>query len=137
MKTAKKAPLWAKILVGVAIFAGANYFINRDKFGVTEVKEEPQEARTKTNEEKARRWVTNDGEHLKVKRAIKAKLNDPDSYEHISTTYKINDNGTVSFLTDFRAKNALGALTSSQASGYWNLEGGEVGSITLNDVAPN
>ena len=48
-----------------------------------------------------------DGSHKKFNKAIKATLNDPDSYKHIETRYTKTDDGLV-VMTTFTAKNALG-----------------------------
>ena len=48
-----------------------------------------------------------DGSHIKLARRVKATMHDPDSFEHVRTTYR--DNGTLLYVTmEFRGKNAFG-----------------------------
>ncbi|RIV20318.1 hypothetical protein DYU11_19905 [Fibrisoma montanum] len=64
-----------------------------------------------------------DGSHPGLERAIKSSMNDPDSYEHVSTRFK--DNGsTVYVFTTFRGKNAFGGKVVNYAEGTVNGETG-------------
>ena len=55
-----------------------------------------------------------DGSHRKVEAAIKARLKDPSSYEHVNTKY-IVDPETITVYTTYRARNSFNALTTSIA----------------------
>ncbi len=48
-----------------------------------------------------------DGSHIKLVKRVKSTMHDPDSFEHVRTTYR--DNGTLLAVTmEFRGKNAFG-----------------------------
>jgi len=51
-----------------------------------------------------------DGSHRDVVAAIKARMNDPDSFEHVGTQLLRTDGADVIVLTTFRGKNGFGAL---------------------------
>ena len=72
----------------------------------------PEEQRIKRIEECFNPW---DGSHVELTKMIKESMNDPDSYEHIQTTY--TDIGLYSDVNDrinikmsFRGKNAFGGI---------------------------
>ena len=50
-----------------------------------------------------------DGSHLNLTKAIKASMNDPDSYEHVETKYWKFD-GHLIVLCKFRGRNAYGGM---------------------------
>lgn len=134
IKKVKSAPLWAKILGGFAIFAGLNFAINRDNFGVKEEAQATQEvAREKTPEEKAGRFFGFDGESPKLSRYIKKQLNDPESFQHIKTAHKI-EGGQLKAFTEFRAKNGFGALVKTYGEAVLDLETGEVISCKIESL---
>ena len=75
---------------------------------VTEKKEEAEisSAITKQIENQFSSW---DGSHVRVVRAIKSRMNDPDSYKHVETTYVRQARG-LQVRTVYRGKNSFGAV---------------------------
>jgi hypothetical protein len=66
-----------------------------------------------------------DGSHPAVERAIKTRMNDPDSYEHVTTRFK--DEGTyILVYTQFRGKNAFNAKVMSVATAKVDFSGNVV-----------
>lgn len=63
-----------------------------------------------------------DGSHIKLEKAIKLSLADPNSYEHISTKHNVEDD-TINVITTFRAKNAFGGFVVKQAKGKYTIKG--------------
>lgn len=63
-----------------------------------------------------------DGSNRGVERYIKEHMNDPDSYEHVSTRFV--DKGTyIAVMTQFRGKNAFGGKVLSNAVAKVDFEG--------------
>ena len=50
-----------------------------------------------------------DGSHRNVEKVLKAGLKDPSSYQHVSTSYVVNET-TITVYTTYRAKNSFNAL---------------------------
>lgn len=70
------------------------------------------------------------GENVYVKKYIKQNMNDPDSYEHVNTSY--SDKGSYILVrTEFRGKNAFGAKVKNVAYSKVDLDG-NVLSFNLN-----
>jgi UPF0716 family protein affecting phage T7 exclusion len=63
-----------------------------------------------------------DGSHHGVERAIKARMNDPDSYEHVQTRFK-DEGSYILVYTQFRGKNAFNAKIMSVASAKVDFSG--------------
>ncbi len=63
-----------------------------------------------------------DGHNMYLERAIKQSMNDPDSYEHIETTYKTAGDSMIVY-SKFRGKNPFNALVVSDAKALMNLDG--------------
>ena len=64
-----------------------------------------------------------DGSHYKITSLIKSRMNDPDSYEHDSTTY--TDMGDyLRVNTRFRGKNGFGGVVRDMLVAEVDLEGG-------------
>lgn len=51
-----------------------------------------------------------DGAHMATERAIKASLNDPDSYKHYETKYWLRNDGSIKVLTQIGARNGFGGM---------------------------
>lgn len=62
------------------------------------------------------------GANRPVQDAIKAKMNDPDSYEHVSTNY-VDKGKFIAVMTKFRGKNAFGGLVLNTAVAKVDLDG--------------
>jgi hypothetical protein len=63
-----------------------------------------------------------DGSHLALERVVISSMNDPDSYEHVSTNY-IDYGDYVFVLTKFRGKNAFGGLVVNSISANAKVSG--------------
>jgi len=55
-----------------------------------------------------------DGSHRQVEAAIKARLKDPSSYEHVETRYAVNPT-SITVYTTYRAKNSFNAVVPGTA----------------------
>ena len=58
-----------------------------------------------------------DGSHSKFKDAVKARLRDPKSFEHIETVVSPETNGFHVIIMTFRAENGFGGMTVEKAIG--------------------
>jgi len=64
-----------------------------------------------------------DGSHTKLTKAIKASMNDPSSYEHVSTTYHDPPGDRLVITTTFRGKNAFGAVVTTTMMAIVDMSG--------------
>ena len=72
-----------------------------------------------------------DGSHRDLERSIKNSMNDPDSYEHVETTFGINyDTEELTVVTKFRGKNAFGGKVINSAKMTQNIRSGKILSVT-------
>lgn len=107
-------PLWKRVLVYVT-FCFLALVILIVAFAPSNDAVKPVQTVEQTGEQKAKdaikmqfsQW---DGSHHKTERAIKAALNDPDSYEHVETRAWPRNDGTIRVVTKFRAKNGFGGV---------------------------
>lgn len=77
------------------------------------------EARVKKIQSQFSAW---DGSHRTLERAIQKSMNDPDSYEHVETTYRdLGDSLIVS--TTFRGKNGFGGVVKNTVVAQVDLDG--------------
>lgn len=70
-----------------------------------------------------------DGSHNQLERYVKKHMNDPDSYEHIETRYRVVQTKTerhAEIFTSFRGKNAFGGVVKNSIMAKTNLDTGEV-----------
>jgi hypothetical protein len=51
-----------------------------------------------------------DGSHMATAKAIKAELNDPDSYKHFETRYWVRNDGSLKVVTEIGARNGFGGM---------------------------
>lgn len=67
-----------------------------------------------------------DGSHIELSKAIKWRLKDPDSYEHIKTTYSVIKNKDNIFelvvFTSYRAKNSFWGFVIENVKAYFDLD---------------
>jgi len=63
-----------------------------------------------------------DGSHIQLTRLIKKSMNDPNSYEHVSTTYSESRDFLI-VLTTFRGNNAFGAMVKQSVKAKVGLDG--------------
>lgn len=61
-----------------------------------------------------------DGSNIELTKFIKESMNDPDSYEHIQTTYQ-DINNEIIIHTTFRGKNAFGGVVKQSISATISL----------------
>lgn len=66
-----------------------------------------------------------DGSHIGLTLAIRKTLNDPDSYEHIRTTY-VRNKDTLTVTTIFRARNENGGMSTHEIIGIVDLDGNAI-----------
>jgi hypothetical protein len=63
-----------------------------------------------------------DGSHLALERYVISSMNDPDSYDHVETSYR--DNGSYIFVvTKFRGRNGFGGLVIDSVTAKTSIEG--------------
>jgi len=63
-----------------------------------------------------------DGSHIKLEKLIKQSLNDPNSYEHIRTTYNDEDSVLI-VLLQYRANNLFGGKIPKSVKAMVNMDG--------------
>ena len=66
-----------------------------------------------------------DGSHLELTKVIKSNLKDPDSFEHIETTYLIQGDSMI-VQTKYRAKNSFGGVVVESVTAITDKETGTV-----------
>lgn len=71
-----------------------------------------------------------DGSHRKVEAAVKSRLKDPFSYEHVKTQYIVNPD-SITVHAAYRAKNAFGAVVASSATAEVDAAG-NILSLSMN-----
>lgn len=71
-----------------------------------------------------------DGSHRSVEAAVKSRLNNPSSYEHVKTQYTVNPDSVTVYAT-YRAKNAFGAVVTGNATAEVDAAG-DVLSLSMN-----
>ncbi|MGE4299475.1 MAG: zinc-ribbon domain-containing protein [Desulfovibrionaceae bacterium] len=91
-----------------------------------------QNARPETRKERIEKSFSAwDGSHRGLERLIKQAMNDPDSYEHVSTTY--SDQGSELIVrTTFRGKNAFGGVVINSVVARADLDGNVLEIISQN-----
>ncbi|WP_417536370.1 hypothetical protein [Methylophaga sp.] len=73
-----------------------------------------------------------DGSFAELESIIKNNMNDSNSYEHVSTTYRfiLNDNQSDAVVnTKFKGTNALGAVVTNQVSALVDIKTGKIKKI--------
>lgn len=80
-----------------------------------------------THQQKIRKGFSGwNGSHRDFVMATKKVMNDPDSFEHVETVYKDNDDGTLRLMMTFRGKNMFGAKILSETIAVSDIETGKV-----------
>jgi hypothetical protein len=93
----------------------AKYLAEKEK----KKQEEEKEKRRKMIENSFSAW---DGSHRNLTKFIKANMNDPDSYEHVETRYRDNNDHLI-VQTTFRGKNAFGGVVINTVIAKVSLDG--------------
>lgn len=78
-----------------------------------------------------RQFSSWDGSHMKLVKAVKNAMNDPNSYEHVQTSY-IREGKVLFVKMDYRGKNGFGALVKTSVLGQVDANTGDV--ITVNNI---
>jgi len=86
--------------------------------------ETPPQPLTRTEEIK-KQFSPWDGSHNKLEKHIKLVMNDPDSYNHVSTTY-IDRGDHLIVETTFRGKNAFGGVVVQTIKAKANISDGYI-----------
>lgn len=94
-------------------------WVTPGKKGAAEKANELQAERDKLIERQFSVW---DGSHRNLEKTIKNGLNDPNSYEHVETRYRVQ-NDSVIIYTTFRGSNAFGGILTKQVMGISDMEG--------------
>ncbi len=63
-----------------------------------------------------------DGHNIYMERAVKKSMNDPDSYEHLETSYELIGDSMVVY-SQFRGKNAFNAKVVGDAKALMDING--------------
>jgi len=63
-----------------------------------------------------------DGSNPKLERAVKKSMNDPDSYEHVQTTFSYKKDKVIATMI-YRGKNAFGAKVLGKVVGTFDYDG--------------
>lgn len=94
-------------------------FAEFEKTSAINFAKERAEKRAKQLETQFSLW---DGSHSNLTQVIKQAMNDPDSYEHVETTYwDMNDHLVV--MTKYRGKNAFGGKVSGMVKAKVSMNG--------------
>ncbi len=98
------------ICIALAILFAIGYFANKKGTMSSTPTPIPQKTQEELRKEKIERHFSQwDGSHKVLTRRIKESMNDPDSYEHVGTTYMDMGNHLI-VTTEFRGKNAFGGV---------------------------
>lgn len=89
----------------------------------TSTPEKPKTAAELHQEKIESQFSAWDGSHRALERYIKDHLKDPDSYEHIKTTYIENADKTLTIYTKYRAKNSFGGYVIESAIATATING--------------
>lgn len=86
------------------------------------------EEKADANEQYFSNW---DGSNVELVEAVKAKMNDPDSFEHVETGWKDDQDGTLFLKMIFRGKNGFGGVITSSATAVFNKDTREISKVTI------
>jgi hypothetical protein len=88
-----------------------------------EAERKKQEAiKKKRKEDIENQFSTWDGSHLKLSLLIKENCRNPDSYEHIETSYR-DDGNSIYVITKYRAENGFGGMSIGIVSAKVDING--------------
>lgn len=89
----------------------------------TPAKQPAQQAKAAEENTLKRQFSAWDGSHVETVRAIKASLNDPESFRHGETVYFQRKDGSLKVLTTFYAKNGFGGTIKTVAESITDAQG--------------
>lgn len=118
---------WHKYKFEIKLIGGALLVVCVISHFAYQQDERPQTFKDRV-EQHLSKW---DGSHRKLETYIKASMNDPGSYQHISTSYIMPpDTATAAvFITTFRGKNAFGGVVTQTVRARCNIQTGKVEAI--------
>lgn len=67
-----------------------------------------------------------DGSHYNLVKAVKANMNDPDSFEHIETKY-VDQNDQLLVIMKYRGRNGFGGVVTEKVSARFGIDGSFIG----------
>ena len=103
------------VIVLGSLFYGINWLANNAGPRITAEQIEQERIEKAFNS-----W---DGSHINLTRQIKESMHDPDSFEHVKTTYSKAGNGNLIVFNEFRGKNTLGVMVTNTAKAEADLAG--------------
>lgn len=90
---------------------------------LTERKEQERAAVTASRRQRIEQQFSGwDGSHRRLERYIKSRMNDPDSYQHVSTRF-VDNSDSLLVTTTFRGKNAFGGMVINHVAAIVSLDG--------------
>lgn len=103
------------------VFDATTLTVDSKVFNELTTKELPKARKVKKIKEA---FVGGTGRHPQFVYALKKQLKDPDSFEHLQTTYVIDESGdTVTITMAFKAKNSFGGYEKRLATGIADSDG--------------
>jgi hypothetical protein len=108
-KTWKDVPRWKRVSVYVTggLLAAVVALIAAAPEPAAKPVPEPELTREQLVKSQFSAW---DGSHAATERAIKATLNDPDSYKHYDTRFWVRHDGSIKVVTQIGARNKFGGM---------------------------
>lgn len=104
---------FAAVIIFILVLGGLLLFSGDD---------EPMTASDLRTERIERQFSPLNGSHRNLERAIKAAMNDPDSYEHVNTGYA-DDGDSLRVQTTYRGRNALGGVVTERVTARVSMNG--------------
>jgi hypothetical protein len=122
----QKVTIWPAVVILTVVFLIGYKACGCGGGGSSSSSSSPDSPKGKI-EQQFSKW---DGSHIKLERWVKENMNDPDSYEHVKTTYAENGT-TISVIMEFRGKNAFGGVVKNSAIAEVDLDGNFVSTPTI------
>jgi RNA polymerase subunit RPABC4/transcription elongation factor Spt4 len=107
---------WVALFVTLSLILSITIYLNISKKNNTDysyLESIPSQIRHQFN---------SNGEHKYILKFLKRKMNDPESYQHVKTTYDLGET-TVIVTTIYRGKNSYGGVIKREIVGTFNLQG--------------
>ena len=123
MKKNSKWKPWHFIALGVfavIIIAIISLTDSADAASEAKKKAEPAYARKVKVESAFNKW---DGSNDQLVKLVKDNLNNPASFEHVSTSYIDSGSDTIEVVMKYRATNAFNAIVTDEARANVNIDG--------------
>ena len=64
-----------------------------------------------------------DGSHRSLEKSVKVSLKDPDSYQHVETSYIDKGSEGIDVVMTYRAKNSFGGYVVNRAAATYDIDG--------------